>query len=74
MEHQIATRLIGFRSTELRVRVDERRDGYVFITTDDPLDRGTELVLRPDQVVPLREARLYSTRNRVGILMLEDHR
>jgi len=45
-----ATDLVGFRSTSLRVRVTERRDGYVWCVTADLLDAGTKLVLKEAQV------------------------
>jgi hypothetical protein len=45
-----ATDLIGFRSSTLRVRVTERRDGHVWCRTADLLDAGTPLVLRDKQV------------------------
>lgn len=45
-----ATDLVGFRSTTLRVRVTERRDGHVWCRTADLLDAGTALVLRDAQV------------------------
>jgi len=50
MPYFFATDLVGFRSTTLRVRVTERRDGYVWVRTADLLDAGTALVLRDDQV------------------------
>lgn len=45
-----ATNLVGFRSTTLRVRVTERRAGYVWVVTADLLDAGTKLVLADAQV------------------------
>lgn len=50
MSYFFATGLVGFRSTTLRVRVTERRDGYVWCVTADLLDAGCRLVLRDDQV------------------------
>jgi hypothetical protein len=54
--YYFATDLVGFRSaagvpaTTLRVRVTERRDGYVWCRTADLLDAGTPLVLADRQV------------------------
>ncbi len=45
-----ATDLVGFRSSTLRVKVRERRDGYVWVWTADLLDAGTALVLKDRQV------------------------
>ena len=45
-----ATNLVGFRSDVLRVRVLERRSGYVWVITADLLDAGTRLVLSEAQV------------------------
>lgn len=50
MAHFFATDLVGFRSTTLRVRVTERRDGHVWVITADLLDAGTKLVLADRQV------------------------
>jgi hypothetical protein len=50
MPYFFATSLIGFRSATLRVRVTERRDGYVWCRTADLLDAGTPLVLRDEQI------------------------
>ena len=46
----LASGLIGFRSSTLRVRVTERRNGLVWCRTADLQDAGTPLVLRDDQV------------------------
>ena len=45
-----ATDLVGFRSSTLRVRLVERRDGYAWVVTADLLDAGTPLVLADRQV------------------------
>lgn len=50
MSYFFATDLVGFRSSTLRVRVTERRAGYVWCITADLLDAGTRLVLGDDQV------------------------
>lgn len=50
-----AADLVGFRSSTLRVRVTERRDGYVWCVTADLLDAGTKLVL--DEAKVQEEAR-----------------
>jgi len=50
MSYFFATGLVGFRSSTLRVRVTERRDGYVWCVTADLLDAGCRLVLRDEQV------------------------
>jgi hypothetical protein len=56
MGYFFATGLVGFRSaagfpaTTLRVRVTERRDGYVWCVTADLVDAGTRLVLADHQV------------------------
>ena len=48
--YYFATDLRGFRSTSLRVRVTDRRDGYAWVVTVDLLDAGTPLVLADRQV------------------------
>lgn len=48
--YAIATRLIGFRSSTLRVRITERRGDYVWVITADLLDAGTKLVLDASQI------------------------
>lgn len=50
MGYFFASNLIGFRASTLRVRVTERRDGYVWCVTADLLDAGTRLVLKDEQV------------------------
>lgn len=49
----LATSLIGFRTSTLRVRVIDRRDGCVWVITADLIDVGTRLVLDPSQVEEL---------------------
>ncbi len=50
--YAIASGLCGFRSSELRVKVREVRDGVAFVVTADLVDSGTFLVLDPSQVRP----------------------
>lgn len=54
--YALAHRLVGFRSTTLRVRVLERRAGYAWVITADLLDAGTRLVLDEAQVEEGEEA------------------
>lgn len=42
--------LVGFRSSSLRVRVVEQRDGYVWCVTASLLDAGTPLTLNASQI------------------------
>jgi len=51
-QHALATGLIGFRSSTLRVRVIEIRDGYAWVITASLLDVGTKLVLDASQIIP----------------------
>lgn len=44
-----ASGLIGFRSSTLRVRLLDHRDGCVWVVTADLLDAGTRLVLDEGQ-------------------------
>lgn len=48
----IASSLIGFPSSSLRVNVIRREGGYVWVRTADLLDSGTALVLSASQVQP----------------------
>jgi hypothetical protein len=48
--YAIASGLRGFRTSELRVRVREIRDGVAFVVTADLADSGTMLVLDPAQL------------------------
>ena len=48
--YAVASGLRGFRSSTLRVRVTDRRDGLVWVRTADLLDAGTPLVLDEAQV------------------------
>lgn len=48
--HWFAKDLVGFPSTTLRVRVTERRDGYVWCRTADLQSAGVPLVLNAAQV------------------------
>lgn len=50
--YALASGMVGFRSSTLRVRVTDRRDGCVWVITADLLDAGTRLVLNPSQVTP----------------------
>lgn len=61
MPHFFATGLVGFRSTTLRVRVTERRDGYVWCITADLLDAGCRLVLADAQVQEVAPAPICET-------------
>jgi hypothetical protein len=51
----LAHGLIGFRSSTLRVRIERRESGYVWVRTADLLDAGTPLVLNSSQVEDLEE-------------------
>lgn len=53
--YALASNLIGFRSSTLRVRVIEQRDGYAWVRTADLQDAGTPLTLRAEQITPLDE-------------------
>lgn len=53
--YALASRLVGFPSDRLRVRVSEVRDGCAWIRTADLLDAGTPLVLDVSQIEPLPE-------------------
>ena len=48
----LASGLVGFPSTTLRVRVTRTEGAYVWATTADLLDAGTKLVLDASQVSP----------------------
>lgn len=50
--YAIASGLIGFRNSALRVRVTDIRNGYAWVVTADLLDAGTKLVLLESQVEP----------------------
>jgi hypothetical protein len=67
----LATGLVGFRSSTLRVRETERRDGYSWVVTADLLDAGTKLVLDESQVVtPADEPVVAGFRHRDGLVTL----
>jgi len=48
--YALASGLVGFRSSSLRVRVLEHRDGCVWVRTADLADAGTALVLDESKV------------------------
>jgi hypothetical protein len=48
--YAVASGLIGFRSSTLRVIVTRREGSYVWVRTADLLDAGTALVLDASQV------------------------
>lgn len=48
--YALAHGLIGFASDTLRVKVTERRNGYVWVITADLLDAGCPLTLNENQV------------------------
>lgn len=50
MKYAIASGLIGFQASELRVRVTEIRGDYAWVITADILDAGTRLILNPGQL------------------------
>lgn len=65
--YAIATGLIGFRSSTLRVRIVEHlRYGYVNVVTADLLDAGTPLTLDAMQVAPVAESEVV--RHRDGLV------
>lgn len=66
----LASGLRGFRSSSLRVRVLEVRDGCAWVVTADLLDAGTRLVLDPGQLVAL-EGAAGGLVHRVGLLELQ---
>jgi hypothetical protein len=47
----LASGLVGFRSSDLRVKVTRIDGNYIFVVTADLLDAGTALVLDAGQVV-----------------------
>lgn len=54
-EYAIASGLVGFRSSSLRVRVTRREYGLVWCLTADIQDAGTQLILNEHQVVAIRD-------------------
>jgi hypothetical protein len=52
MYYGIATKLRGFQSESLRVKVTREEGKYTWVTTADLLDAGTHLVLDTSQVTP----------------------
>jgi hypothetical protein len=65
----IASGLVGFRSTSLRVRIERTEGEYVWVRTASLLDAGTPLVLRRAQVEPETDAEA-SVRHRDGLVLL----
>ena len=52
----LASGLVGFPTSELRVKVTEAaRSGHIWVMTADLADAGTPLVLREEQVQPLED-------------------
>jgi len=51
-QYAVASGLIGFRSSTLRVKVTRQEGPYTWIVTADLLDAGTPLVLDTAQVTP----------------------
>jgi len=68
--YAVASGLVGFRSTSLRVIVTRRSGAYVWVVTADLLDAGTPLVLSPNQVVMEADQAGYSApwRHRDGLV------
>lgn len=60
--YAIASRLIGFANSELRVKITRVELGYVWIVTADLLDAGTPLTLDASQVTPEQAATVESHR------------
>ena len=63
----IASGLIGFRSSALRVRLLEQRDGCVWVVTADLLDAGTRLVL--DEAQFTAESASVGLRHKEGLVI-----
>jgi hypothetical protein len=67
MQYAVAHRLIGFRSSSLRVRIVEQlSNGDFNVVTADLLDAGTPLTLSASQVEG--EALVTVTRHRDGLV------
>lgn len=54
--YALASGLVGFSSSTLRVRVTEIRDGYAWVVTADLLSAGVPLTLDASQIKRLDEA------------------
>ena len=67
--YALASRLVGFTSTTLRVRVVEIRDGYAWVVTADLASAGVPLTLDADQVEPL-DAAASAVRHQAGLVTL----
>lgn len=71
--HAIATNLVGFPSSTLRVRITrtDEPSGCVWVTTADLQDVGTELVLDASQVTQEpSEAVVAGLRHRSGLVVI----
>jgi hypothetical protein len=66
----LASGLLGFRSSTLRVRVLELRNGCAWIVTADLLDVGTRLVIDERQLSALEEVGGAGLVHRSGLLEL----
>ena len=64
--YALASGLVGFRSSTLRVRVTREEGPYVWVVTADLMDAGTPLTLDAAQVV--REAPVVVERHRDGLV------
>lgn len=51
--YAVANGLVGFRSSELRVKVTRVQGPYAWVVTADLLDAGTFLTLDASQVTPV---------------------
>jgi hypothetical protein len=61
--YALASGLVGFSSSTLRVRVTEVRDGYAWVRTADLLSAGVPLTLRADQISPIESETVVSHRS-----------
>ena len=65
----LASGLVGFPSTTLRVRVTRTEGNYAWVVTADLLDAGTKLVLDASQVSP--ETASEAVRHGCGLVTME---
>lgn len=68
MTYAIASGLVGFRSSSLRVRVERTQGDYAWVRTADLLDAGTPLVLNASQLEPQSSGEVV--RHKSGLVAL----
>jgi hypothetical protein len=66
--YAIATGLVGFRSSELRVKVTRAEGEYVWVVTADLQDAGTFLVLSASQVEAEPQATAEVLSHKTGLV------